>query len=268
MNRQRKILLVGCGSMGSALIRGWLQNGWSQDDIKVIDPSEAARSVATSLGVGVTEKLSEKPQVDIIVFAIKPQVLTQTLPDYKKLVNGDRIFLSIAAGKPLNFYEDFFGKKASIVRAMPNTPAAIRQGVTVLVGNKGVNSAQRASSEALMGAVGRVAWLDNEELMDAVTAISGSGPAYVFLMIEALSKAGVEMGLSLDLAEELALTTVAGSGALAASSDMSPAELRRLVTSPGGTTEAALGVLMKNENFDTLLKKAVSAATKRGRDLA
>ena len=138
----------------------------------------------------------------------------------------------------------------------------------MLVGNKGVNSAQRASSEALMGAVGRVAWLDNEELMNAVTAISGSGPAYVFLMIEALSKAGVEMGLSLDLAEELALTTVAGSGALAASSDMSPAELRRLVTSPGGTTEAALGVLMKNENFDTLLKKAVSAATKRGRDLA
>ena len=119
-----------------------------------------------------------------------------------------------------------------------------------------------------MGAVGRVAWLDNEKLMNAVTAISGSGPAYVFLMIEALSKAGVEMGLSLDLAEELALITVAGSGALAASSDMSPAELRRLVTSPGGTTEAALGVLMKNENFDTLLKKAVSAATKRGRDLA
>ena len=268
MNRQPKILLVGCGSMGSALIRGWLKNGWSQDDIKVIDPNEAARSVATSLGVGVTEKPSERLQVDIIVFAVKPQVLTQTLPDYKKLVNGDRIFLSIAAGKPLKFYEDFFGKKAARVRAMPNTPAAIRQGVTVLVGNKGVNSAQRASSEALMGAVGRVAWLDNEELMNAVTAISGSGPAYVFLMIEALSKAGVEMGLSLDLAEELALTTVAGSGALAASSDMSPAELRRLVTSPGGTTEAALGVLMKNENFDTLLKKAVSAATKRGRDLA
>ncbi len=268
MNRQPKILLVGCGSMGSALIRGWLQSGWSNDDIKVIDPNEAARSVANSLGVGVTEKPSEKQQVDIIVFALKPQVLAKTLPDYKKLVNHDRVFLTIAAGKPLKFYENFLGKEASIVRAMPNTPAAIRQGITVLVGNTRVDSTQRASAEALMEAVGRVTWLDNEELMNAVTAISGSGPAYVFLMIEALSKAGVEMGLGINLAEELALKTVAGAGALAASSDMPPAELRRLVTSPGGTTEAALGVLMKDENLVTLMKKAVSTATERGRDLA
>ena len=151
---------------------------------------------------------------------------------------------------------------------MPNTPAAIRQGITVLVSNRKVKPNQRAASEVLMKAVGRVTWLDNEELMNAVTAVSGSGPAYVFLIIEALSEAGIEVGLHKDLAEELALMTVAGAGALAASSDTSPAELRQRVTSPGGTTEAALDVLMENEKLMTLLKKAVLAATERGRGLA
>ncbi len=268
MNERPKILLVGCGNMGSALIRGWLQHGWSKSDIEVIDDGENGKLVADSLGVKVTRKLSAEPQANIIVFAVKPQSLAQILPDYKKFVNSDRVFLSIAAGKPIEFYETFLGKEAAIVRGMPNTPVAIRQGVTVLVSNRKVKPSQRAASEVLMEAVGRVTWLDNEKLMNAVTAISGSGPAYVFLIIEALSKAGIEVGLHKDLAEELALMTVVGAGALAISSDTSPAELRRRVTSPGGTTEAALDVLMDNENLSTLLKEAVLAATERGKDLA
>ena len=268
MNERPKILLVGCGNMGSALIRGWLKHGWSQNDIEVIDPSEAAQSIADSLGVRVAQKVSIEIEADIIVLAVKPQSLDQILPDYKKFVSSDRVFLSIAAGKSIRFYETFLGKEAAIVRGMPNTPAAIRQGITVLVSNRKVKPNQRAASEVLMKAVGRVTWLDNEELMNAVTAVSGSGPAYVFLIIEALSEAGIEVGLHKDLAEELALMTVAGAGALAASSDTSPAELRQRVTSPGGTTEAALDVLMENEKLMTLLKKAVLAATERGRGLA
>ena len=268
MNGRPKILLVGCGNMGSSLIRGWLKYGWSKNDIEVIDPSETAKSLGDSLGVRVAKKPSAELQADIIVFAVKPQSLDHILPDYKKFVSSDRVFLSIAAGKSIEFYETLLGKEAAIVRGMPNTPAAIRQGITVLVSNRKVKPNQRAASEVLMKAVGRVTWLDNEELMNAVTAVSGSGPAYVFLIIEALSEAGIEIGLHKDLAEELALMTVAGAGALAVSSDKSPAELRRRVTSPGGTTEAALDVLMENEKLTTLLKKAVLAATERGRGLA
>ena len=267
MSRPPKILLVGCGNMGQALLRGWLDSGWSKNDVFVVEPDEPAQSRAASLGVSATAALDRDVDADLIVLAVKPQQLDTVLPDYRDLVDGDRVFLSIAAGKPISFFENALGE-VSIVRGMPNTPAAIGQSMTVLVGNANVSAGQRKACEAVMAAVGRVAWLEDEGLMDAVTGVSGSGPAYVFLVIEGLTEAGVDMGLSRDLAAELAVATVAGAGALALAADVDAAELRRRVTRPGGTTEAALGVLMGENRLVDLMKDAVRAATERGRELA
>ncbi len=268
MSAMPKIILVGCGNMGFALTRGWLNNGWLKSDIVAVDPSDSARQKVTDLGILATEKISTDPQADIIVLAVKPQHLGETLPAYKQFLNSDPVFLSIVAGKPIVFLEDILGKNAAIVRGMPNTPVSVGKGMTALVKNKMVKKNQMTASEKLMGAVGRATWLEDESLMNAVTGISGSGPAYVFLIIEALSKAGVNLGLSEELSGELALMTVAGAGELAFKSDLSPTELRRRVTSPGGTTEAALNVLMRNEELVDLFKDAAHAAADRGRDLA
>jgi len=267
MSRQGTILLAGCGNMGQALLRGWLAEGWAQSDIHVVEPNAEARAVVESLGVTASRELDRSVGADVIVFAVKPQQLDSVLPDYRDLAGG-RIFLSIAAGKPLSAYERLLGEEAAIVRGMPNTPAAIARGMTVLVANAAVHQAQRAVCETLMSAVGQVAWIDDEALMDVVTAVSGSGPAYVFLLIECLSDAGVQMGLDSELAGRLALATVAGAGAYAADSAADPAELRRRVTSPGGTTEAALEVLAGNDGLPGLMKRAVRAAAERSRALA
>lgn len=268
MSNQASILLIGCGNMGQALLRGWLENGWAQTDIHVLEPDAAAQSAVESLGVSVSGTVTPDVHADVAVLAVKPQQLDAVLPDYRHLVQTGSLFLSIAAGRPISFYEGVLGAQAAIVRGMPNTPAAIGQSMTVLVGNAAVGPAQRETSEALMAAVGRVAWLEDEGLMDAVTGVSGSGPAYVFLLIECLSEAGVELGLGRELAGELAVTTVAGAGALALSSGVGAAELRRRVTSPGGTTAAALEVLSAPGGLHELMKRAVRAATERGRDLA
>ena len=268
MNKPPKILLVGCGNMGQALLKGWLEQGWSRSDIQVVEPDKDAQSTIESLGVEVGGARVANTHAEVVVLAVKPQQLKIVLPDYLDFTEKGHVFLSIAAGRPIAFYESILGSQISIVRGMPNMSASIGQSMTVLVGNSMVDHRQHEACEAVMAAVGRVAWLEDESLMNTVTAISGSGPAYVFLLIESLAAAGIDMGLSRELAAELALATVAGASVLAINSEVDPAELRRQVTSPGGTTEAALAVLMDNNALLELMKEAVHAATERGQDLA
>jgi len=269
MTHDGNILLVGGGNMGQALVKGWLADGRDPGQIQVVDPSAEAASAARGLGISVVARQSEaRMPVDVVILAVKPQQLDSVLPAYREVAATGAVFLSIAAGKPIAFYERTLGEGAAIVRGMPNTPVAIRQGMTVLSANHAVTVNQRDHCQSLMAAVGDVAWLADEQLMNAVTAISGSGPAYVFLLIECLTEAAVRVGLEKDLARQLAEKTVAGAGAYALSSEQDSDELRRRVTSPGGTTEAALEVLMGEEALSTLLVQAVEAATKRGGELA
>lgn len=205
---------------------------------------------------------------DVVVLAVKPQVMEHVMPAYAGLVRPETVFLSIAAGKTLGFFERHLGAPAAVVRAMPNTPAAVGRGITVCVGNANVARPQRELCDALLRAVGDVAWIEEESQMDAVTAVSGSGPAYVFLLVETLAKAGEAAGLSPGLAQTLARATVAGSGELLRQSSATAAQLREAVTSPNGTTQAALGVLMAPGAMDALLAKAVAAATQRSKELA
>ena len=270
MIRRKTILLVGGGNMGQALLRGWLTRGWDPGAIHVVDPDETARSVAESLGIGATASRPDPLRAAAVVLAVKPHQLAGVLPEYRDAAESRSVFLSIAAGKPLAFFESVLGAGAAVVRGMPNTPAAIAKGITVLTANPAVDGDQRELCESLMSAVGQVAWIEDEGLMDAVTAVSGSGPAYVFLLIECLSAAAVEVGLDKPLADRLALATVAGAGAYASVAQADAAELRRRVTSPGGTTEAALEVLAGTGSgaLEQLMAAAVRAATRRGRELA
>lgn len=268
MVKEQRILLVGCGNMGAALLRGWLAQGIAASRICVIDTEAAARAVAEQLGVTSLPKVQASVAADVIVFAVKPQQLDATLADYSALVAGDVAVLSIAAGKTIGDFEAVLGDSAAIVRAMPNTPAAIGRGISALVANAAASAAQRDYAEALLRAVGDVVWLSDERLMDAVTAVSGSGPAYVFLLIEALIAAGERQGLEPALARELAQATVAGAGAYAAQASLDAAELRKQVTSPGGTTQAALAVLTAEGGIEDLIDRAVAAATARSRELS
>lgn len=267
---ETNIILVGCGNMGQALLGGWLTRGVDRKHLRVVDREASAISSAQSLNVFASTELSgalEGFNVDLVVFAVKPQNLEALLPAYRGLADSGTIFLSVAAGKPISFYEDVLGKGVTFVRAMPNMPAAIHQGITVLCPNLNVQSGQRKLIGDLMAAIGEIAWLEKEETMDAVTAVSGSGPAYVFLLIEGLIEAGIEVGLGEKLAKQLAEATVAGASAYAMQVESGAAELREQVASPGGTTAAALEVLMGNDAFNALLKKAVRAATDRGQEL-
>jgi pyrroline-5-carboxylate reductase len=269
MNDESGILLVGCGNMGRALVKGWLADGRAINRIHVIDPSPEAAQAARDLGVRSIESpaVANTP-VNIVILAVKPQQLETVLPIYRDLADSGTLVLSIAAGKPIEFYEQVLSGTPAIVRGMPNAPAAIGEGMTVLSANAEVTAEQRTLCESLMAAVGDVAWLEDEALMDVVTAVSGSGPAYIFLLIECLIDAALALGLDRDLAQQLAEKTVSGSGAYALMSDVDATELRRRVTSPGGTTEAALGVLMDQDALAELIRKAVRAASERGRELA
>jgi len=269
MSHEPNILLVGCGNMGRALVKGWLTEGRDPERIQVVDPNTEAASVARELGVKAVTSLSEvQMPVAVIVLAVKPQQLESILPAYRDLAAAGTVVLSIAAGKQIEFYERALGGEPAIVRGMPNTPAAIGQGMTVLAANRAVTAEQHALCQSLMAAVGEVAWLADEQLMDAVTAVSGSGPAYVFLLIECLTDAAVSAGLEKNLARQLAEQTVAGAGAYALVSEQDAGELRRRVTSPGGTTEAALEILMRPDGLPALFVQAVQAASKRARQLA
>ncbi len=264
------LLLVGCGKMGGALLGGWLDQGISADQVLVVEPAIDAERSGVPAGVSVLKDAVDIPGdfgPAVVIFAVKPQVMGEVVPHYARFVSGDAVFLSIAAGTPIRFFEETLGAGAAVVRVMPNTPAAVRRGVSVLCANAHTQGPQRELCAGLMAAVGDTAWLEDEGLMDAVTAVSGSGPAYVFHLIECLTQAAIEVGLAPDLAARLALQTVSGSGELARLSDDDAAQLRVNVTSPGGTTQAALEVLMGEGGLQPLMTAAVKAAEQRGREL-
>ncbi len=266
-----RVLLVGCGKMGGAMLAGWIERGAEADDIAVIEPQpDAASAARETYGVQVLDdpaSLSgDAPAV--VVFAVKPQTLPDIAAAYAPVAAAGAVALSIAAGRPIGFFENALGPGAAVVRSMPNTPAAVGRGITAACANRHVGDSQRALCQRLLSAVGEVVWVDDEQLMDAVTAVSGSGPAYVFLLIECMTEAGIVEGLPPDTAARLARATVAGAGELARLSEEAAAQLRINVTSPGGTTEAALGILMAEDGMDALMKRAIAAAARRSRELA
>jgi pyrroline-5-carboxylate reductase len=263
------LLLVGCGKMGSALLRGWLARGLATR-YWVVEPGAAAAGFAAHseiLLLASPDRLPPDAAPSAVVLAVKPQVMAEVLPAYQPLAAAGALILSIAAGKTLGVLARGLGPSA-VVRAMPNTPAAIGRGIAVACAAPEVGAAQRALAERLLAAVGEVAWVEDEALLDPVTAVSGSGPAYVFLLIECLAKAGMAAGLPEALAMRLARATVAGSGELVQRSSETAAQLREAVTSPGGTTRAALDQLMGSDGLESLLTRAVLAATRRSRELA
>lgn len=264
----RGLVLLGCGKMGSAMLQGWLANGLAASSVWVVDPkpSDWLQGLAGQ-GLHLNADLPAAPA--IVLVAVKPQMMGDALPTLAAMGGGDTLFLSVAAGTPLAAFEAVLGANTPIIRAMPNTPAAVGRGITALVGNAQVDNAQMALSETLLSTVGQTVRLAGEGQMDAVTAVSGSGPAYVFHLIETLAAAGVAEGLPPDLAMKLAKATVGGAGQLAEDADDDPAQLRINVTSPGGTTAAALNVLMdETTGFPALLTRAVKAAADRSRELA
>lgn len=265
------LLLVGCGKMGGALLSGWREQGLAAAETVVVEPFAEARAAVAAQGVtcvGDLGELDPAPAPAVVVFAIKPQQMAAALPAYRRFVRRETVFLSIAAGKTIGFFEGHLGREAAIVRAMPNTPAAIGRGISVLCANARASRAQRETCGQLMQAAGEVAWVDEEALLDPVTAVSGSGPAYVFLLVEALAEAGMAAGLPEELAVRLARETVSGAGELVRRSGESAETLRRNVTSPGGTTQAALEVLMAEDGLKALMTRAVAAADRRSKELA
>jgi len=256
-------LLVGCGKMGRALLNGWLKTN-PDLHITVVEPGTPTGLPAHIAVFGSAADLPSALKPDLVVFAIKPQQLDGVLASYRRFAGAT--FLSIAAGKTLAKLAAGLGANAAIIRAMPNTPAAIGQGISVAMANAHVSEAGHALAEAALSAGGQVAWVAEEAQLDAVTAVSGSGPAYVFLLVEAMAAAGVSSGLPPALAMQLARQTVIGSGALLGAEAASAADLRAAVTSPGGTTAAALAVLQPA--LHDLMTEAVRAATARARELA
>ncbi|MDA5093328.1 pyrroline-5-carboxylate reductase [Aliiroseovarius sp. KMU-50] len=264
--KARGLVLLGCGKMGSAMLEGWLGQGLPASSVWVKDPYPSGWLKGLE-GLNLNTALPVDPA--IVLIAVKPQMMSEALPELAPLGNGKTLFLSVAAGTPISTYENMLGSETPIIRAMPNTPAAISRGITAICGNAHSNAAQMDLAEALLKAVGQVVRLDGEHQMDAVTAVSGSGPAYVFHLIETLAAAGEAEGLPVELSMQLAKATVAGAGALAEAAEEDPSQLRVNVTSPGGTTAAALGVLMdETDGFPALLTRAVKAAADRSKELA
>lgn len=259
------LVLLGCGKMGSAMLAGWLARGLPASSVWVLDPHPS--DWLRSTGVHLNQDLPAAPA--IVLVAVKPQMMAEALPTLREMGNGKTLFVSVAAGTTISFFEQTLGMDTPVVRAMPNTPAAISQGITAIVANTRAGAQGLDEAELLLSAVGEVVRLDEEAQIDAVTGVSGSGPAYVFHMIETLAAAGVEQGLPADMAMQLARAAVAGAGALAMQADEDPAQLRINVTSPNGTTQAALEVLMDAEHgFPALMRRAVAAAADRSRELA
>lgn len=267
----RPLLLVGCGKMGGAMLEGWLDMGLSAEDIHIVEPYEPAAEELRGRGLAAVADpadLADGLDPGIVLLAVKPQTMDAAAPPFARYRGPDTAFLSIAAGKTIAYFEDILGADAAIVRAMPNTPAAVRRGITVAAANAHVSDAQRQVCGKLLEAVGEVAWVDDEGLIDAVTALSGGGPAYVFLLVECMTQAGIDAGLPADLSARLARVTVSGSGELLRQSTEAPATLRQNVTSPGGTTAEALKVLMADDAWQPLMTRAIAAATARSRELA
>ncbi len=261
------LVLLGCGKMGSAMLQGWLAEGVEARNVYVLDPhpSDWVQGVQAD-GLHLNSDLPDSPAICLI--AVKPQMMGDALPRLQALGGGKTVFLSVAAGTSIATFEAVLGTDSPIVRAMPNTPAAVGRGITAVIGNVNATEADLEMAETLLSAVGQTVRLENEAQIDAVTGVSGSGPAYVFHLIEALAAAGEAEGLPADMAMKLAKATVGGAGQLAEDAEESPTQLRVNVTSPGGTTAEALKVLMDAESgFVPLLKKAVKASADKGREL-
>jgi pyrroline-5-carboxylate reductase len=262
------ILLVGAGKMGSALLEGWLALGVAPGKLAVIEPQPSSDLTAlASRGLNLNPPQHLDHEIAAVVIAVKPQVAPNVMPTLVPLVGAATVVVSIMAGRTLHFLDTTL-PRAALVRAMPNTPAAVGRGITVAVPNARISASQRDLVHALLSAVGAVEWIADETLMDAVTALSGSGPAYVFLLAETMARAGCTVGLPPQLADALARATVAGSGELLHRSRLDAATLRQNVTSPGGTTAAALDVLMGKDALQDLMTKAIAAAAERSRELA
>ncbi len=271
LNLPGQLLLVGCGKMGGALLRGWLKRGVAGRDVFAVDIKPSGLEDVQAAGVTVVTGAADLPaglKPAIVLLAVKPQFMDEALPGVRRFVQPGTTFLSIAASKTVAYFKQQLGAGAQVVRAMPNTPAAVGRGMTVICRDPLVPADRLALCGALLGAVGEVEWVEDEGLLNQVTAVSGGGPAYVFLLIECLAEAGRANGLPADLAMKLARVTVCGSGELGFQSAESAAQLRQNVTSPKGTTLEALNVLMAPDGLQPLLTRAIAAATRRSRELA
>jgi len=270
INLKGRIILVGCGKMGGAMLEGWLKAGVPAAKIVGLDPKPPQEMADLIAGhkIALNPAIGEITDAEVIILAVKPQLMAEVLPALLPLMKSKPLVLSIAAGKTIGGFEKAFGSETAIIRAMPNTPAAIGRGITGLVGNAHVTAAQLALAEALLASTGEVLRVQNEEAIDFVTAVSGSGPAYVFYLAECLAAAGEKLGLPADIAMRLARATVSGSGELLHQSAQDAATLRQNVTSPNGTTYAALQVLMADDGLKPLMEKAVAAAAHRSKELA
>lgn len=264
------LLLVGAGNMGLAMLSGWIARGLPASQVLVQDPSPppAARAFLDQHGIPAQARLDTALTPAVIVMAVKPQIMGEVLPSIARHVGPDTVLLSIAAGRTIASFEQALSAGTAVVRAMPNTPASVGRGITVCAANAHVTPAQRQACDGLLAAIGAVGWVEEEGDIDAVTAVSGSGPAYVFYLAECMAAAGVAAGLKPELAEKLARWTVAGAGELLHRSDLDAGTLRQNVTSPNGTTYAALQVLMADDGMRPLLERAIAAAAKRSRELA
>lgn len=265
-----KICLVGAGNMGGAMLAGWLDAGYDANSICVLDPapSDAMAKLLLERGVAHHTSAEDVARPDLILVAVKPQIIDKVLAGIASLIDDENVLVSVAAGTTIANLAAPFSITPRIIRTMPNTPAQVGRGITVCVANAGVSDAQKTMATDLLLAIGQVEWVDDEALIDAVTGVSGSGPAYVFYMAEAMASAGEKAGLPPELAARLAQATVSGAGELMHQSDDSPAQLRKNVTSPNGTTAAALDVLMADDGLGELMEKAVAAAANRSRELA
>ena len=264
------LVLVGAGKMGGAMLEGWLKGGAEASRIVALDPSPPpeVRAVIESAGVRLNPDVSTIRDAEVVIIAVKPQLMEDVLPGVVSLKGSKPLILSVAAGKTIASFERHFGADAAVIRTIPNTPAAVGRGITAMAANPNVSPAQMTLARTLLEAVGEVVTVENEAMIDAVTAVSGSGPAYVFYLTECLAAAGEKVGLPKDLAMQLACATVAGAGELMRQSGTEAATLRQNVTSPKGTTYAALQVLMAEDGMQPLFDKAIDAATKRSRELA
>jgi pyrroline-5-carboxylate reductase len=269
IHSDRPLVLIGAGKMGGALLSAWLARGLAPGSVRVVDPKppDDTAALLAKAGIAGAARAPQGTVAGVLVVAVKPQAMGDALPPIRATVAPDTLVLSIAAGTTIASLGKALGA-GKIVRSMPNTPAQIGKGITVAVATKAVDAEARSIATALLEAVGAVEWVEDESLIDAVTAVSGSGPAYVFLLAEALAEAGIAAGLTPALARRLADATIAGAGALLEQSGEEPATLRKNVTSPGGTTAAALAELMSDAGLTPLLRRAVLAAQKRARELA
>jgi pyrroline-5-carboxylate reductase len=264
------LVLAGVGKMGGAMLEGWLKAGADPKKIVALDPKPPQEVIELLARHAIRHNptVSSITDAEVVIIAVKPQVMDDVLPNLVPLKSSAPLILSVAAGKTISTFAKHFGANASIIRTIPNTPAAIGRGITAMSPNKNVSKAQMQLAAALLSSTGEVVTVENEDMIDLVTAVSGSGPAYIFYLTECMAAAGEKIGLPPALAMQLARATVAGSGELMRQSGIDAATLRQNVTSPNGTTHAALQVLMADDGMKPLFEKAISAAAERSKELA